>query len=38
MQLGGNLQTVWIMFDHIKRVEGWMTLTCHVYDFFIARS
>ncbi len=21
-------------FDHVKRVEGWTTLTCHVYDSF----
>jgi hypothetical protein len=20
------------MFDHVKCVDGWMTLTCHVYD------
>jgi hypothetical protein len=26
MQPGGNCQTAWIMFDHVKRVEGWMTL------------
>ncbi len=34
MQLGGNLQTVWIMFDHVKLVESWMTFACHVYDSF----
>ncbi len=22
------------MFDHVKRVEGWMTFTYDVYDFF----
>jgi hypothetical protein len=26
MQPGGNCQTAWIMFDHVKCVEGWMTL------------
>ncbi len=34
MQLGGDLQTTWIMFDHVKRVEGWMTFAYHVYEFF----
>jgi hypothetical protein len=33
MQPRGNLQTVWIMFDHVKHVKGWTTLACHVYDF-----
>ncbi len=22
------------MFDHVKHVEGWMTLACYVYDPF----
>jgi hypothetical protein len=22
------------MFDHVKHVEGWMTVACHAYDFF----
>ncbi len=34
MQPGGNCQTAWIMFDHVKRVEGWMTLAWYVYDSF----
>jgi hypothetical protein len=29
-----DLQITWIMFDHVKCVEGWMTLACHVYDSF----
>jgi hypothetical protein len=32
MQLGGDLQTCWIMFDHVKHVNGLTTLACHVYD------
>ncbi len=32
MQPGGDLQTIWIMFHHVKHVQGWMTLDCHVYD------
>jgi hypothetical protein len=34
MQLEGDLQIAWIMFDHVKHVKGWTTLACHVYDFF----
>ena len=26
MQLGGDLQDAWIMFDHVKRVRGWTTV------------
>ncbi len=32
MQLGDDLQNAWMMFDHVKRVQGWMTMACHVYD------
>lgn len=32
MQLNGDLQTSWIMFDHVKCVSKWITLVCHVYD------
>jgi hypothetical protein len=32
MQLGGDLQNVWIMFNHVKHVVGWTTMACHVYD------
>jgi hypothetical protein len=32
MQPGGDLQEAWIMFDHVKRVEKWTTMACHVYD------
>ncbi len=34
MQHEVNFQTVWIMLDHVKHVEGWTTLTYHMYDFF----
>ncbi len=37
MQLGCDLQTVWIMFNHVKGVEGWMTLAYHVYDSFYCK-
>ena len=32
MQLRDDLQDAWIMFDHVKRVRGWTTMACHVYD------
>jgi hypothetical protein len=28
----GDLQDVWIMFDHVKRVKKWTTMACHLYD------
>jgi hypothetical protein len=32
MQLRGDFQTCQIMFDHVKCVNEWTTLACHVYD------
>ena len=32
MQLGGNLESAWIISDHVKRVIRWNTMVCHVYD------
>ena len=32
MQVGGDLEDAWIMFDHVKRVRGWTMMACHVYD------
>lgn len=32
MQLGGDFQNVWLMFDHVKRVEEWTTMVCHIQD------
>lgn len=32
MQYGGSLEDVWLMFDHMKQVQGWMIMACHVYD------
>jgi hypothetical protein len=37
MQLGGDLQDAWIMFDHVKRIKHWTTMACHVYDFVYYR-
>ncbi len=34
MQPRGDLQTTWIMFDHVKRIKGWTTFTYHVCDSF----
>jgi hypothetical protein len=32
MQPIGDLHNVWIMFDHVKRVAGWIIMVCHVYN------
>jgi hypothetical protein len=32
MQLKGDLENYWIMFDHVKHIAGWTTMACHVYD------
>ncbi len=32
MQLGDDLQNPWMMFDHIKCVQGWTTMAYHIYD------
>jgi hypothetical protein len=37
MQLGDDLQNVWMMFDHIKCVQGWTTMACHVYDLIYCK-
>jgi hypothetical protein len=32
MQPGGDLENAWLIFDHVKRVQEWTTMVCHVYD------
>jgi len=32
MQPAGDLENGWMMFDHIKYVNEWTTMACHVYD------
>lgn len=32
MQHGGDLQDVWLMFDHTYRVKCWTTVACHDYN------
>jgi hypothetical protein len=32
MQPGGDLESEWVMLDHIKRVKDWTTMGVHVYD------
>jgi hypothetical protein len=32
MQSSDNLQNTWMMFDHVKCVQGWTTMACHVYN------
>ena len=35
MRPGGNLQEMWVRFDHVHRVPGWPTMSAHVYDPFM---
>ena len=37
MQAGGDLENAWLMFDHVKRVQSWTTMACHVYDATFCR-
>jgi hypothetical protein len=32
MQPIRDLQNIWIMFDHVKRVASWTIMAYHVYD------
>jgi len=32
MQPSGDLYNCWLMFDHVKHVQEWTTMACHVYD------
>ena len=32
MQLGGDLENEWVMFDHVKRMKDWTIFGIHVYD------
>jgi hypothetical protein len=32
MQLGGDLENSWMMFDHVKHVQSCTTMACHIYD------
>jgi len=32
MQLSDDLQNMWMMFNHVKHVQGWTTMVCHIYD------
>ena len=32
MHVGGDMENLWIMFDHVKVLKHWTTLACHVYD------
>ncbi len=34
MQHVGKLQTIWILFDHVKCVEVWTTLNYNVFNSF----
>jgi hypothetical protein len=30
MQRGGDFKNAWLMFDHMKHVEEWATMVCHI--------
>jgi hypothetical protein len=32
MQWGDDMQNAWMMFDHVKGVQGCTTMACHGYD------
>jgi hypothetical protein len=32
MQPRGDLDDSYMMFNHVKHVQDWMTMACHVYD------
>ena len=32
MQCGGNMENLWVMFDHVKILRDWTTMACHIYD------
>jgi hypothetical protein len=32
MQLEGDLENAWLMFDQIKHIQAWTTMACHMYD------
>jgi hypothetical protein len=32
MQPGGDLHNCWLMFNHVKCVQEWTTMACHVYN------
>ena len=38
MQPGGDLALQLVMFDHVKRINGWTTLGVHVYDSIHCKS
>jgi hypothetical protein len=32
MQPSGDLEDVWMMFDHVKCVKKWTTMACRIYE------
>lgn len=30
MQLGGDCQNFFVIFDHVKMVKSWTTIVCHI--------
>lgn len=32
MKCGGDMENSWIVFDHVKNLHEWITMTCKIYD------
>jgi hypothetical protein len=32
IQPSDDMQNAWVMFNHVKCVQAWMTMACHVYN------
>lgn len=38
MQVGGNTETSWNIFNRVKRMKDWARISCHVYNIKYCRS
>ena len=38
MHVGGDMENLWIMFDHVKLLKNWTTIVCHVYNFQVPKG
>jgi hypothetical protein len=38
MQPSDDLQNLWMMFNHIKHVQGWTTMAYHIYGPFYCKD
>ena len=35
MHPGGELESCWVFFDFVKRMQDWTTMACHVYNPYV---